>query len=196
MLNYNEIRTGKYIIYDSEPWEVIDWQVSRKQQNKPVNKTRLKNLINGRVVDNTFHVSDKVNEADIEKRDLKYLYINEKKGEVWFSDPDNPKDRFTIDTEIVGERIKYITENSLIPVKVFTDKEGEESIIGVVYPIKAELLVTEAPPGIKGDTATGGTKVVTLETGATVSAPLFINVGDIVAVNTEDGSYSTRVEKA
>ncbi|MFT7557385.1 MAG: elongation factor P [Planctomycetota bacterium] len=196
MLSYNEITPKKFIIHDDEPWEVIENQVSRKQANKPVNKTRLKNLISGRVVDTTFHVSDKVHEADISKKVIQYLYINQKDGGIWFSDPENPRDRFTLDATTVGPQIKYITEKTELDAKVFTDKEDTENIIGIGYPLKIELEVTEAPPNIKGDSATGGNKVVTVETGATVNAPLFINVGDRIRISTEDGSYSERAEKA
>lgn len=196
MLSYNELKPKKYIIYTDEPWEVIDAQVSRKQQNKPVNKTRLRNLISGRVVDQTFHVSDKIVEADISKRTLTYLYSNPKNNELWFSETADPKNRFTLPENIVGESIKYITEKTELESLVFTDKDGEDHIIGINYPMKVELKVTEAPPSIKGNTATGGDKVVTLETGATTTAPLFISTGDIIRISTETGAYSERVEKA
>jgi elongation factor P len=196
MLSYSEITPKKYIIHDGEPWEVIENQVSRKQANKPVNKTRLKNLISGRVVDTTFHVSDKVHEADMSKRVITYLYINPKNNEIWFSDPENPRDRFTLPETVVGPEIKYIPEKTELDAKVFTNKEDIGNIIGISYPIKVELLVTEAPPNIKGASSTGGNKVVTVETGADINAPLFIGVGDKIRISTLDGSYSERAEKA
>lgn len=88
--------------------------------------------------------------------------------------------------------MKWAKENSELELKIFTDKNGEERIIGVAVPNKVSLTVTEAPPNIKGDTATGGTKVVTLETGTNINAPMFINVGDKVIVNTETGQYTER----
>lgn len=194
MLNYNEIKPRVRIIIENEPWEVVEAQVSRKQQNKPVNKTKLKNMISGRVIEHTFHVSDRVIQADLEKRDIQYLYFNEKKDEYWFADPANPKDRFTLPAATVGEGIQYIKEKSEVIGLVFRNND-EEQIIGLSYPMKVELEVTEAPPNIKGDTATGGRKVVTLETGASITAPLFINAGDVILVNTEKGEYSERVEK-
>ena len=196
MLDYNQIKQRKYIIVEGEPLEVIESQVSRKQANKPVNKTKLKNLISGRTVEHTFHVSDKVHEADMSGRNDQYLYTNPKNGEIWFADPENPNDRFTLDDHVVGPELQFITEKSDVTAMVFTNNEGDEQIIGIRYPIKVELRVTEAPPGIKGDTATGGTKIVTVETGATVNTPLFINVDDIIRVNTDSGDYVERAEKA
>lgn len=196
MLNYNEIKERRYIILDGEPYEVINSQVSRKQANKPVNKTTLKNLINGNAIQYTFHVSDKVHEADISKQKVLFLYTNEKKGEIWFSAPDNPKDRFTIKQGIVGDMTNYIPENNEVDVLVFTDKDGEEQIIGVKLPIKVDLKVKQAPPAIKGNTASGGDKKVTLETGYVVTVPLFISEGDAVRINTETGAYVERAEKA
>jgi elongation factor P len=190
MLDYNEIRERKVIIHEGEPYEVISSHVFRKQQRKPVNATKLKNLISGRVVEYSFHVSEKAEEADISKRAAKYIF--QKKDEFWFNEPANPKNRFFLKADIIGDQIKWIKENSEVNLRVFTDKSGEEKIIGVDLPIKVSLEVTDAPPNIKGDTATGGNKVVTLETGATVNAPMFINVGDKVVINTDTGEYVER----
>lgn len=190
MLDYNEIRERKIIIHEGEPWEVLDSHVFRKQQRKPVNATKLKNLMTGRVLEYSFHVSEKAEEADISKRPAKYIF--EKKGEYCFCDPKDPKNRFFIGSAILGDSMKWARENSELELKIFTDKEGEEKIVGVALPNKVSLEVTEAPPNIKGDTATGGTKVITLETGTNINAPMFINVGDKVIVNTETGQYVER----
>jgi elongation factor P len=194
MLNYNEIKERKYIIVDGEPYEVISSQVSRKQANKPVNKTKLKSLISGRVVEYTFHMSDKVEEADISKKNIVYIYS--KGDEHWFHSEGNKADRFALDDSIVGDALKYINSNESVEALIYTDDNDEEQIIGLKLPIKVELEVVEAPPSIKGNTATGGDKLVTVKTGAKITAPLFINVGDIIAVNTENGTYSERVSKA
>jgi len=188
MLNYNEILPRKYIVLENEPYEVLSSNTAKKDRQKPVNKTKLKNLLNGRVVEQAFHQSDKVQEADINKRAVKYLYSN--KGEFWFSNPENPQDRFKLTEEVIGESALFMKENSELTGLTFND-----SIIGISLPIKMEFKVEEAPPGIKGNTAQGGSKVVTLETGKTVSTPLFINEGDIVRINTETGEYVERVEK-
>jgi elongation factor P len=195
ILNYNEIRERKIINHEGEPWEVVGSHVARKQQRKPVNQVKLKSLINGRVVEHTFQSSDVADEADLMLRKLTFLYKNPKDGELWFSNPENPRERFTLKADIVGPEIRFVKEKNTIDASVYTNDEGEERIVSIKYPIKVDLLVTEAPPAIKGDTATGGKKTVTLETGATVNTPLFINEGDLISINTDTGEYSERVEK-
>jgi elongation factor P len=187
MLEYNEIKPRKYIIMDGDPYEVLSSHVFRKQQRKPVNATKLKNLITGKVTEYSFHQSEKAEEAEIDKRSIKYLYHN--RGEYWFAEASDPSKRFQFDEATVGETIKYVRQNSLVDLLSF-----QERILGIEVPIKVELKVTEAPPAVKGNTATGGTKVVTLETGATINAPLFVSEGDVVSVNTETGDYVERVK--
>ncbi|PCI21256.1 hypothetical protein COB64_00030 [Candidatus Wolfebacteria bacterium] len=210
MLDYNEIKERKYIIYENDPYEVLSSQVTRKQANKPVNRTKLRNLITGRVVENTFHVSDKVHEADISKREIKYLYTN--KGEYWFNEIKDPSKRFMISENVLGDKVKFLKENTEVDALTFTSKDGEakaskrsspdaseeafrEKIIGIKMPIKVELKVTEAPPSIKGNTASGGNKQIILETGAVITAPLFIEEGQMIIVNTDTSEYVSRVDK-
>lgn len=188
MFNYNEITVGKYINLNGEPYEVVSSQVSRKQANKPVNKTKIKSLISGRVVEKVFHVSDKANEADIETQEIKYLYNN--RGEYWFCEKNDPSKRFSLSEDVVGNMSKFIKENSIVSATLF-----DEKIVGVQIPIKITLKVTEAPPAVKGNTATGATKQVTLETGLMVNTPLFINEGDAIRINTETIEYTERAEK-
>ncbi len=191
LLEYSEVKERKIIIHDGEPYEVISSHVFRKQQRKPVNATKLKNLINGRMAEVSFQSSDKVEEADMSEKKAIYLYRN--KGEIWFCDEKDKSKRFTISSDIVGDKIKFVKENSLVTLHIFTDNDDNELITGVKLPIKVELRVTEAPPSIKGNTATGGTKIVTLETGATIAAPLFIEVGETIRINTETSEYVERV---
>lgn len=186
MLEYNEITLGKVIIFDNEPWEVIASHVFRKQQRKPVNATKLRNMISGRVTENSFHVSEKVEEAEIESKDIKFIY--EAKGEYWFHEDGNPAKRFALKEEQIGYGARFLKKDAIAKAILFDDK-----IIGVKVPIKIELKVVEAPPAIKGNTAQGGNKVVKVETGASVNAPLFINEGDVIVVNTENGDYVERV---
>ena len=188
MLDYNQIKPRKYILVDDEPYEVITSQVSRKQANKPVNRTKLKHLLTGRVIEYTFHVSDKVDEAEMETREIKYLYSN--RGESWFSDPEDPSDRFSIPTEDIEDDLRFILPNEIATAKLFNDK-----ITGFKIPIKIELKVTEAPPNIKGNTSSGGSKTVVTETGLKVITPLFIEAGDIIRINTDTGEYVERVSK-
>jgi elongation factor P len=185
MLEYNEITLRKFIIYEGQPYEVLDSHVFRKQQRKPVNATKLRNLITGNVKEISFHVSDKVEEADLSTKPIKYLYTN--KNEYWFCEKDDPSKRFTLEEALLGHQIKLIKANSLIDALIF-----EERIIGVTYPIKVELKVIEAHPAVKGDTAKGGSKQIKLETGAIINAPMFIQEGEIIKINTETGEYVER----
>ena len=196
MLEYNEILKGKVILLGTEPYEVLDAHVFRKQQRKPVNQTKLRHLITGKVTEQAFHVSEKVQEADLALKNVKFLYKN--KGEWWFCAENNPADRFQLSDTTVGEQGKFIKPNTIIEALLFDDPaidQEEGKIIGLKMPIKVELKVTEAPPAVKGNTAQGGSKLITLETGATIQAPLFINEGDIVRINTELGAYVERVDK-
>lgn len=186
MLEYNEIVPKKVILMDGQPYEVLDSQVSRKQQRKPVNQTKLRNILTGRVTEQAFHVSEKAEEAEITTKSVKYLYSN--RGEWWFCSENNPADRFTLSDETVGPAGQFLKPNSVIDAMVF-----DEKIISVRIPIKVELKVKEAPPAVRGNTAQGGSKQITLETGAVINAPLFINEGDVILVNTELGTYVERV---
>ena len=193
MLEYSEIKPGKFIIYNGEPYEVIDSHVARTQQRKPQNQTKLRSLLSERVIPVSFHASDKVREADISKKPIKFVY--ESKGQYCFSEIKDPSNRFFLETSIIGPQAKFLKGNTEVDALIFTDEEDEEKIIGVKLPIKMELLVKEAPPAIKGNTASGGGKQVVLETGAVVSVPLFIEAGDIVRVNSDTGEYAERVGK-
>jgi elongation factor P len=186
MLNYNEIKPKTYIDIDGEPFEVISSHVFGKQQRKPVNQTKIRNLITGKVVEKTFHRSEKVEEADIEYGTVKYLYTN--RGESWFCEENDPSKRFALSEDVVKDATNYITETSIVETLLFNG-----DIIGLRLPIKVSLKVVEAPPNIKGNTAQGGTKNVVVETGYSVSTPLFIKIGDTIEIDTRDGQYSARV---
>jgi elongation factor P len=163
---------------DGAPYEVLDAHVFRKQQRKPVNQTKLRNIITGKVTEAAFHVSDKVEEANLSLKPAKYIYAN--RGEFWFCDPANPSDRFQLMRDVIGQQGAFLKPNTIVDALVF-----DEKIISLSIPIKVELMVKDAPPAVRGNTAQGGTKQITLETGATVQAPLFVNEGDLVRINTE-----------
>ena len=194
MLEYSEVVERKYIIFNGDPYEVLTSHVFRKQQRKPVNATKLRNMMTGKITEQSFHQSEKVEEADITTKEAKFLYTN--KGEFWFADPKDPAKRFKIDETLIGPQAKFLKPNSIAEVLVFTKNDDEEGVmIGTKLPIKVELKVKEAAPAVKGDTATGGTKQITLETGAIINAPLFVNENDTVVVNTETGEYVERAKK-
>jgi elongation factor P len=186
MLSYSEITAKKYIVFNGEPFEVLSSNVFRMQKRKPVNQTKMKSLLSGKVIEYSFHQSDKAEEADIEKKNIIYLYSH--KGENWFCDEKNKSARFTLSVNLVGDKIPFIKQNSIIEGLLFNN-----DIIGISLPPKVELKVTEAPPAVKGNTAQGATKQVTLETGLTVQTPLFIKEGDLLRINTDTGEYVERV---
>lgn len=186
MLDYSEVTVHKFIIFEKEPWEVLDAHVFRKQQRKPVNAVKLRNLITGRITETTFHVSDKVEEADIDKKEVKFLYQN--RGEYMFCEANDPSKRFPLPEDLIGDGAKFLKQNTVLDAMIF-----DERIIGVKVPIKMELKVVEAHEATKGNTAQGATKSVKLETGVEIQVPMFIKEGDVVRVNTETGAYTDRV---
>lgn len=187
MLEYSEITERKYIVLNGEPWEVLSSHVFRKQQRKPVNATKLKNLITGKVTEQSFHVSEKVEEAEINEREAKFLFSN--RGQFTFCDPNDPSKRFSLTEDFIGPRGKFMKTNSIIKILSFGDRD-----IGIKMPIKVELKVTEAHPAVKGNTAQGASKTVKLETGAEIQVPMFIKEGEIIRINTETEQYTERAE--
>ncbi len=191
-LDYDEIKQRKNIVVDGMPYEILESHVARTQKRKPQNQVRMRNLLNGKVVPGTFHASDTAEEAEISKREALFLYAN--KGEYWFCDPKDRAKRFEISSDILGDYTKYLIDNTIVDIKIF-DYEDEEKIIGVTLPVKMTFTVKEAPPAIKGNTASGGGKLVTLETGAQVTTPFFIEAGEKIIVNTDTGEYVERAPK-
>ncbi|HBH71257.1 MAG: Elongation factor P [Parcubacteria group bacterium GW2011_GWC1_42_11] len=188
IIDYNEITPKKCIVLKGEPYEVMSSHVAQKQKRRPTNQTKLKHLITGRVVEETFQQSDRVEEADIETKEIKYLYTG--KGESWFCSVKDPSDRFSVKTELLDGKEGFLKANTVVSAMIF-----DEKIIGIRLPIKVELLVKEAPPAVRGNTVSGGSNTVTLETGATILVPMFIHEGDLIRVNTETGMYAERVDK-
>lgn len=188
-LEYSEIREKKIIIYSDEPCEVVESHVARTQQRKPQNQVKLKSLISGKTIAATFHVSEMADEAEVEKKEITFLYSN--RGEFWFCDPDDKSKRFKLDAGLIGDSAKFLKGNSNVTALVWDD-DNEEKIIKITLPIKMEFLVKEAPPAVRGDTSKGGNKIITLENGTTITAPMFINEGDIIRLNTETGEYVER----
>lgn len=189
VLAYNEISLKKVIIWNDEPCIVIASHVFRKQKRKPVNNTKLKSLVSGRVVEQTFHASETAEEAEIETKTIEYIYAN--RGEYWFCVPGKPGERFSLTEDVVGSEIRFLKPKTQVDAVVYDDR-----IIGVKMPIKVELMVKESAPAVRGNTSSGALKEAVVETGAKVMVPLFINEGDIIRINTESGEYSERAEKA
>ncbi|MFH1759163.1 MAG: elongation factor P [Patescibacteria group bacterium] len=188
MLSYTELKPGVVIIIDDQPHEIVAASFLRMQQRKAVVQTKLKNLMTGKITDRNMRASDNFEEAEVVRELVKYLYSH--RGEFWFSAANDPSGRFSLTEEVIGGAGQFLKTNTEVTAIKFNGK-----IIGIRLPIKVDLKVTEAPPSDKGDTASGGKKTVTLETGAKVNVPLFIGEGDIIRINTETGEYTERVEK-
>ncbi len=189
-LEYNELKVGTVFTKndDPDPYKVMEYAFIRMQQRKPVTQLKIKNLLSGKNQDYTAHQNEDFREVEIETMQANFIY--HAKDEYWFHEVGNPKNRFFLTDEMLGPAGQFLKPNTEVKASKFGEK-----FIDVELPIKMELSVKESPPAIKGNTAQGGTKLVTLESGAKINVPLFINEGDIVRINTETGQYVERVEK-
>jgi elongation factor P len=186
MLAYTDLAKGVLFIFEGAPYEVLETHFLRMQQRKAVVQTKIRNLMTGKILDRNFQASDSFEEVEIEKRHAMFIY--EAKGRYWFHEEGNVKARFELDAELVGDQGQFLKPNTRVMTVVYDDK-----VIRVEIPIKMEFKVIEAPPAIRGNTAQGGTKQVTLEGGAKVNVPLFVNEGDEIRINTTTGEYVERV---
>ncbi len=189
MLDYTDLKPGTKFLLDGDPFVVLEYTFKKKQRQKPTVQTKIKNIITGSVVEKAFTQNDSIKEAEVEIEEVKFLYEN--RGEFWFCKPNNPGDRFKLESDLIGTGAKFLKQNSIVKAQKFNDE-----IIGIDLPIKLELKVVEAPPAVRGNTAQGANKQVVLETGATINTPIFISEGDIIRVNTEKEEYVERVTKA
>lgn len=192
MLAYNEVKPKVVIVYEDQPYMVLTSDIAKRTKQKPVNQTKLKNLITGSTISVAFRQSDKVEQANLEKRDIEFAYYKPSRSgdEYWFITPGNPSDRFQLNAEIVENLLDFIMPGEIAEALLYNDQ-----IIAVEAPIKVNRLVQSAPPNIKGNTSSGGNKVVVLDTGYNLTTPLFIESGDVVEINTQTGDYVTRIEK-
>jgi elongation factor P len=188
-IEYNQVLPKKTVEMDGNPYLVLSSNIAKKDRQKASNNVRMKNLRTGQVIDKTLHQSDVLQDADISKKKVKYLY--ESRGIFWFCEPNNPSERFNLNSDVVGDLNKFIMGNSIVEAVTFDDV-----IMSIVIPIKVELRVKEAPDAVKGNTSSGALKEVVLVTGATAMVPMFINQGDLISINSETGEYSERKEKA
>ena len=187
MLTHNDLKTGARIILDGQPYEVLESNPMKKAQRRVVIQSKIKNLISGNVLVRNFHQGDTFEEAELSKIKVKFIYFH--KERYFFCEENNPSNRFDFGEEQLGSGAKFLKPNQIVEGLMFNNK-----IINISLPIKVQLKVTEAPPGTKGERAQPGNKIVTLETGAKINAPLFIESGDIIEINTETGEYTRRVE--
>jgi len=185
MLTLNEIKLGKLLKINNEPYIVIRGEHHKVARGGGVLKTKLKNLITGSVLERTFQGSDKVEEAETQDKFAQYLYKDG--NEAYFMDSES-YEQFSLSLDQLGDAVKWINDGTDVKMLYFNNKP-----ISVKLPAKIALKVTSAPPGVKGNSAGNVTKMVTLETGTEIATPMFVNEGDVVKINTETGEYAERV---
>jgi len=187
MGNLTDIRTGSVVKVNGNPYLVVWNEFNRKQQRKPVMRTKLRSLIDGSALDKTFLAGESFEFADIERKRCQYLYNDG--GNAHFMDGET-FEQFELDVDNIEDILRFLKDDTEVYVTFY-----EEKPIGVQPPVKVTLAITETVPGVKGDTAQGGTKPATLETGVTVQVPLFVKEGDSIVVNTETGEYVSRASE-
>ena len=180
----NEFKGGLKIMLDGDPYSIVENEFVKPGKGQAFNRTRVKNLKTGRVVERTFKSGDSVEAADVMETDLQFLYYD---GEVWhFMHPES-FEQLTADAVVVGDAAKWIKEQDVCNVMLYNGQP-----LSVDAPNFVVLEITETDPGLKGDTSGGGGKPATLETGAVVNVPLFVQIGERIKVDTRTGSYVSR----
>lgn len=184
MLSLSEIKVGRLLRINEEPYVVIKAEHHKMGRGGAVLKTKLKNLINGSVLEKTFQGSDKAEEAETEKKKANYMYKDE--NDAYFMENES-YEQFSLALNQIGEKIKFLKEGVDVDVLYFDDRA-----VAIDLPIKIELKVVSAPPGIRGNSAGSVTKTVVLETGTEINVPMFIKEGDVIRINTDTEEYVER----
>lgn len=183
----NEFRSGLKVMLDGDPCSIVENEFVKPGKGQAFSRVRLKNLRSGRVWERTFKSGESLEGADVMDRELQYLYND---GEFWHFMEPQTFEQLQADKDAVGEAAKWLREQDVVTVTLYNG-----SPLAVTPPNHVELEVVETDPGLKGDTAQGGTKPATLSTGAVVKVPLFVNVGDVLRVDTRSGEYLGRASK-
>jgi elongation factor P len=186
MLSLSDVKTGKTIAINNEPYLVIFHQHSKMGRAGAVLRTKIRNLKTGAVVEKTFQGADKIEEAEITKSKAQYLYHE---GDNFFFMDNSSFEQFSLPKSVLRNLTNYLIEGTEATILNFN-----EAPVNIELPVKMDFKVVEAPPAIKGNTADGGSKKVTLETGIKVNTPLFIKQGDVIRINTETGEYAERAK--
>jgi elongation factor P len=185
MYGTNQFRNGLKIELDNEPFIIVEFQHVKPGKGGAFVRTKLKSLLTGNVLDRTFRSGEKVGKPQLEEREMQYLYASDNQYHVMDTET---YEQLFLTEEQLGTAKNYLQENVIVNVLFYNGQP-----IGVDVPIFVELRITDTDPGIRGDTASGGTKPATLETGAVVQVPLFLNIDDVVKVDTRTGDYIERV---
>jgi elongation factor P len=185
MITTSEFKTGMTIELDGDLFVIVEFQHVKPGKGAAFVRTKLKNLKTAGVTEKTLRAGEKVDRAIMERREMQYMYNS---GDDMFFMDTETYEQMTIDRSRLGNDVKYLKENTNISVVFY-----QEQIVGIELPFFVELAVAETEPGIKGDTASGGSKSATMETGAVVQVPFFINIGDVLRIDTRSGEYIERV---
>lgn len=189
MANYNtnEFKGGLKIMLDGDPYTIVENEFVKPGKGQAFNRVKVRNLKNGRVIERTFKSGDSVEGADVMEVDMQYLYTD---GEFWYFMDTSTFEQTSADATAIGDNDKWMKEQDMCQVTLWNGTP-----ISVTPPNFVELQITETDPGVRGDTSGGGGKPATLETGAVVRVPLFVNNGEIIKVDTRTGEYVSRVKE-
>jgi elongation factor P len=184
MITAGEFRNGVTFELDGQVFQVVEFQHVKPGKGAAFVRTKLKNVITGATVERTFSPTDKMPNAHIERKDMQYLYND---GDLYYFMDTETYEQLPLNKDTIGDALMFVKENMTVKILSF-----KGNVFGIEPPTFVELEVTETEPGFKGDTATGATKPATVETGATVKVPLFINQGDMIRIDTRTGEYLER----
>ncbi len=185
MISAGDFRNGVTLEIEGNIYQILEFQHVKPGKGAAFVRTKLKNIINGGVVEKTFRPTEKFPKAHIERKDMQYLYTD---GELYYFMDVETYDQIALNEEAIGDSLKFVKENEM--VKICSHKGN---VFAVEPPLFVELAITDTEPGFKGDTATGATKPAVVETGATVYVPLFVETGDVLKIDTRTGEYLSRV---
>ena len=184
MISTNEFKTNVTVTIDGDAWQVVEFQHVKPGKGAAFVRAKMRNLCTGAVVERTFNAGERLPKARIDRREMQYLY--ESDGMYVFMDNES-FEQLELTKETLGNPLTFLNENMDVKIMIY-----ETRVLGVDLPNTVELTVVETEPGIKGDTATGGSKNATMDTGYVVKVPLFINEGDVLAIDTRTGDYISR----
>ncbi len=185
MISAGDFRNGITIELEGNIYQIIEFQHVKPGKGAAFVRTKLKNIKSGGVVEKTFRPTEKCPQARIDRKDMQYLYSD---GDLYYFMDVETYDQIPIASDLIGDALKFVKENEMVKI---CSHNG--NVFAVEPPLFVELVVTETEPGVKGDTATGATKPATVETGATVYVPLFVNQDDTIKIDTRTGEYLSRV---
>lgn len=185
MISAGDFRNGITIEFEGNVYQIIEFQHVKPGKGAAFVRTKLKNIINGGVVEKTFRPTEKCPQARIDRKDMQYLYSD---GDLYNFMDTKTYDQIALNTETVGDALKFVKENEMVKICSYNG-----NVFAIEPPLFVELEITDTEPGFKGDTATGATKPAIVETGAKVMVPLFVDQGEKIKIDTRTGEYLSRV---